>query len=366
MKRSIAVASAVLVVVILAAGWYVLQKPAKGKTKSATESEIAAAMKQEIFHLKKSLNGNANFVFSSAFAVAVQAELSGDKHFANEDYEAARLSYAEALGNFTKAAGSSKTDSTAQSWVNPTTNPDEHAGIQRPPSSDRTAKLIIERDKFIERARQRLAVVESETRIRKSTPVLERESAVMASTPEATRSEQERTRKSEVQSEGEAKPVEVPAADFGIVNVDSSVTKTGAAGTPDETMTTPGRVVQPDLQRERPSDDTVRRDLARLVDAYQISLAAKDLAGFKALFRESFLIKQEKEWANFFAQAADVRASVEAKNYKIDALRSEIDLVVTIRYSNRKGIAQKPLRYSEGWTLERQNGNWTVVARRFE
>jgi hypothetical protein len=150
------------------------------------------------------------------------------------------------------------------------------------------------------------------------------------------------------------------------VKVDSPVTRTGAGGTPDEFIAATGGGIQPDLQKESQTAEAIRHDLARLVDAYQGSLAAKDLAGFRALFRESFLGKQEKEWANFFAQATDVRASVEARDYRIDNSGSEIDLVVTIRYSNRKGIVQKPLRYSEGWRLERQNGNWTVVARRFD
>lgn len=104
----------------------------------------------------------------------------------------------------------------------------------------------------------------------------------------------------------------------------------------------------------------------QLITDYEISLASKNLNILKALFQENFTEEDEKAWLNFFNKVIDLRADVIHKNEDTEILGNEVNLSITLNYSNHKGVKQIPLLYTEGWTLAPLNGEWAVTKRRFD
>ena len=384
MKGSAVIGRTMLVLLILAAvaGWYFFQRTGSEESKLMKEAYTATAMKQEIVALKahqidanSSKRPGAEVVLQPEFEIALRAELMGDEQLTNKDYAAAIKSYSEALSNFKKALGEFETGSLSQTM--PQVAPDQDNAKPTPLSklaSDPADEIKKLSQKALDRERQLLATAEPQMMIDqkkpavfpaepsapKSTLNVEKNAGAITSAVDTQAANRQKIK--EAKSNGEAKPEELSAAAPEIVSRETPDKKFASADTSNKPKSEPGRGAQTEAQEE----ETAKRAIANLLGAYQNSLAAKDLGGLKTLFQGTFSIQNEKAWSDFFAQATDLRASVEGKNYQLNDSRGESDLVITIFYSNHKGIRQKPLKYSERWTLERQNGNWSIVARRFE
>jgi hypothetical protein len=384
MKGSAAIGGALVILAVMA-GWYFFQKSDSDESQLMKEAYAAAAMKQEIVGLKsRQLDANAakrprsEIALQPEFEIALRAELRGDEQYANKDYLASIKSYSEALSNFKKVLGEFEIDSLF--LAQPKAGAEKGNAKQNPSSkqaADATDEIRNLSQQSLERERKLQAAAKNKGMVGQSPTVFTPELPIPITTPKvekkpdavtvaATAQEESRQKKDEAKNNRDAKPEKIFATTPEVVNREAPDNKFAAADKSDESISGLDRGAQPEAQHKEQWEATARRAIANLIGAYQNSLAAKDLDGLKALFHGNFINQNEKAWSDFFAQATDLHASVEGKNYKINGSESEVDLVITIHYSNRKGIRQKPLRYSEGWTLERQNGTWTVVARRFE
>lgn len=374
-KRGAAIALLILLVFV---GWLFYTNGKNDEAGTQKALEAATALKQEIASYKSRRNhvpAAQKMTLPPEFEMALRAELRGDEQFTSRNYQAAEKSYAEALDNFKKALAEFEAANSSPTLAE-AASPQEsrQQSPSAPPASRVTAEEI---ENFSRRSLERerkLLAAESQTNPAQkpeaftpqtssppTTSFTEKHTAAAANTAVL----QEEHRLKQVSQPGPSVPETASATALGGVSGEAPSGSGMAPGRAFDSATSLDSSLSR-LDRSAQAEDNAERDIANLLNAYQTSLAASDLEGLKALFHENFVFAHEKAWSDFFAQATNVRVRVERKNYKITAAGGEVDLAVTIAYSNRRGTAQKPLQFSERWTLAHRNGAWSVAARHFD
>ena len=353
-------------ITIAIAGSAFFYKSARVNNGDRSERAVALILKQDISDLKlKEVNITGVW---ETFKIGLLAEIRGDKEFAKENYDATRLAYVEAIYNLKKAVDESGiyNGAAAENGTNST------VGESFDESRKGGGVEITERTKALH-----AQILKKEpTRTTREQPQKQKKNSLNSIETETSKNNIHQGIASKSRLEAQEKNN----------NVDSTEVKFKEPiklelFTPDSTEVKFQKPIKLDyLKSEKPVlkpqhesirnsrryEETAEVQIQNLLNRYKDSLDNSDLQGLKTLLNKHFKEEDEKSWSKFFKEVKDIKATVVGEDYRINNNNAEVDLAVSINFSNYKGVKQNSLLFNELWVLEKQDGNWIVMSREFK